>query len=116
MDLSFGDFEFSLMREAVALYLDGLRDDAPRSNADIALAETTARKLRHYRKAPPSLSLADILVLMAALRDMRAEASAFLDDAPLHDADRAGALETQRCCNHILRQLRKALDDIPAAP
>lgn len=114
MDFTFGDFEFMLMREAVAQYLDDLRDDFPRNNEDISLAEDTARKLRHYRKTPPVLSLADILVLIAALRNMRSAVSDFLDDAPLSDADRPAALETQRGCNHLLRQLRKALEDTPS--
>ena len=111
MNLTFGDYEFTLMREAVAQYLDELQDDALLNGGDIALAEATARKLKHYRKAPPALSLADILVLIAALRDMRAAVTDYLDDAPLTDGDRPVALETQRRCNRLLRQLRKALAD-----
>ena len=114
MNLAFGDFEFTLMREAVAQYLEGLREDAPYSNEDIALAEATAQKLKHYRKSPPALSLSDILVLIAALRDLRAAVSDYLSDAPLSDGDRPVALETQRGCNHLLRQLRKALEDMSA--
>ena len=114
MNLTFGDYEFTLMREAVAQYLDELQDDAPLSSEDIALAEATARKLKHYRKSPPALSLSDILVLIAALRDLRAAVSDYLSDAPLSDGDRPVALETQRACNRLLRQLRKALEDMSA--
>ncbi len=114
MNLTFGDYEFTLLREAVAQYLDALQDDVPRSSEDIALAEAAARKLKHYRKEPPALSLADILVLIAALRDMRSAVTDYLDDAPLTDGDRPAALETQRGCNRLLRQLRKALADMSA--
>jgi hypothetical protein len=51
---------------------------------------------------------------MAALRDLRVAVSDSLDEIPLTDADRPTALETQRACNHLLRQLRKALDGTPA--
>ena len=114
MNLIFGDYEFMLMREAVAQYLYGLQDDASGNQEDISLAPSTARKLKHYRKTPPALTLPDVLVLMAALRDLRVAVSDSLDEIPLTDADRPTALETQRACNHLLRQLRKALDGTPA--
>lgn len=68
------------------------------------------KKLKAIRKNPSQEFTAQELQIMYwAVSDMRDDIKTYLETAPLSDPDRGPAIDTQKICNHLLREFSALL-------
>lgn len=107
-----------VLEEALIDSLEQIQSGAPHFENTTGEAITSSifsiasvrKKLKAIRQNPSQdFTAQELRIMYWAISDMRDAIRAYLETAPLSDPDRGSAIDTQKICNHLLREFSDLL-------